>query len=116
MSLVYGGGNAVVWYAPKKDFPYVDGIVPIVISWFLSPIAAAIVCFVIFLAVRTLVLRRQNSTKLAMWVLPVLIIVTIWVNLFFILVSRGSGVLLYLLSASHTCCPCLCSAARAGLI
>lgn len=87
MSLVYGGGNAVTWYAPKKDFPYVDGIVPIVISWFLSPIAAAIVCFVIFLLVRTLVLRRQNSTKLSFYVLPVLIIITIWVNLFFILVS-----------------------------
>lgn len=63
---------------------------PIVISWFLSPIAAAIVCLVIFLLVRTLVLRRQNSTKLAFYVLPLLIIITIWVNLFFILVSGGS--------------------------
>lgn len=73
-------------YEPKADFPYVNGIVPIVISWFLSPIAAAIVCLVIFLLVRTAVLRRSNSTKLAFYVLPLLIIITIWVNLFFILV------------------------------
>lgn len=58
----------------------------IIISWFLSPIAAALVCLIIFLLIRTLVLRRPNSTKVAFWVLPVLIIVTIWVNLFFILV------------------------------
>jgi hypothetical protein len=51
----------------------------IVISWFLSPIAAAVVCLIIFLLVRTLVLRRANCTKVAFYVLPVLIIVTIWV-------------------------------------
>ncbi|WIA17922.1 hypothetical protein OEZ85_009416 [Tetradesmus obliquus] len=83
-SLAYGGGNAVTWYEPKKgSLP--AGIVPIIISWFLSPIAAALVCLIIFLLIRTLVLRRPNSTKVAFWVLPVLIIVTIWVNLFFIL-------------------------------
>uniref|UniRef100_A0A383W377 Phosphate transporter n=1 Tax=Tetradesmus obliquus TaxID=3088 RepID=A0A383W377_TETOB len=83
-SLAYGGGNAVSWYEPKKgSLP--AGIVPIIISWFLSPIAAALVCLIIFILIRTLVLRRANSTKIAFWVLPVLIIVTIWVNLFFIL-------------------------------
>jgi sodium-dependent phosphate transporter len=51
----------------------------IVISWFLSPIAAGVVCLIIFLLIRTVVLRRPNSTKIAFWVLPVLIIVTIWV-------------------------------------
>lgn len=84
-SLAYGGGGAVTWYEPKAEFPYVNGIVPIVISWFLSPIAAALVCLIIFLIVRTLVLRSENSTKRAFYALPLLIIVTIWVNLFFIL-------------------------------
>jgi hypothetical protein len=37
------------------------------------------VCLIIFLLIRTVVLRRPNSTKIAFWVLPVLIIVTIWV-------------------------------------
>lgn len=46
----------------------------------------------IFLIVRTLVLRRKNSTMIAFWVLPVLILITFWINLFFILtrVSRAA--------------------------
>jgi hypothetical protein len=90
-SLVFGGGDAVVWYAPVKDFPYIAGIVPVVISWFLSPLLAALITLVLFLLIRTLVLRRANSAKIAFWVLPVLILMTFFINLFFILVS-GVGV------------------------
>jgi sodium-dependent phosphate transporter len=84
---VYGGGSAVVWYAPAKDFPFIAGIVPVVISWFLSPLLAALITLVLFLAIRTLVLRRAASTKIAFWVLPILILLTFFINLFFILVS-----------------------------
>jgi sodium-dependent phosphate transporter len=28
-ALAFGGGNAVVWYEPKADFPYINGIVPV---------------------------------------------------------------------------------------
>ncbi|WIA09366.1 hypothetical protein OEZ85_008772 [Tetradesmus obliquus] len=61
------------------------GIAPIVISWFMSPLLAALITFVLFLAVRTLVLRRANSTKIAFYVLPLLILLTFFINLFFIL-------------------------------
>lgn len=54
-------------------------LVQIVISWFLSPLAAALIAFIIFVAVRTMVLRRARSTDAAFYVLPVLILVTIWV-------------------------------------
>lgn len=84
-SLVFGGGNAVVWYEPKADFPYIGGITPIVISWFLSPLLAALVTLVLFLIIRTAVLRRVNSTKIAFWVLPLLLLFTFFINLFFIL-------------------------------
>lgn len=103
-SLAFGGANAVVWYEPIPTFPYVAGLVPIVISWFLSPVAAGIVAFVIFLAVRTVVLRRANSTNIAFYVLPVLIIITIWVNLFFILVRAGlNGTAMQALSHALEC-------------
>jgi phosphate/sulfate permease len=49
----------------------------IVISWFLSPLAAALIAFIIFVAVRTVVLRRAMSTDIAFYVLPVLILITI---------------------------------------
>lgn len=84
-ALVFGGGNAVVWYEPKADFPYVGGIAPIVVSWFLSPLLAALITLFLFLIIRTVVLRRKASTKIAFWVLPVLIALTFFINLFFIL-------------------------------
>lgn len=28
-ALAFGGGSAVVWYEPKADFPYINGIVPV---------------------------------------------------------------------------------------
>jgi sodium-dependent phosphate transporter len=84
---VFGGADAVVWFEPVKDFPYVGGIVPVIVSWFLSPLLAALITLVLFLLVRTLVLRRANSTKIAFWVLPVLMMITFFINLFFILVS-----------------------------
>ncbi len=86
-SLVFGGADAVVWYEPSNEFPFMKGIGPIVISWFLSPLLAALITLILFLLVRTLVLRRANSTKIAFWVLPVLMIFTFFINLFFILVS-----------------------------
>ena len=67
-SLVFAGGAGVNWSKKTDTFPYVSGFVPVVLSWFVSPIAAAMVSGIIFLLVRTLVLRRQNSTKVAIWV------------------------------------------------
>eukprot|EP00877_Chromochloris_zofingiensis_P004930 jgi/Chrzof1/14438/Cz09g02260.t1 len=88
-ALAFGGGAAVTWYEPKKDFPYVAGIVPVCLSWVVSPVAAGLVCLIMFLIVRTAVLRRRNSLKIAYWALPVFILVTIFINLFFIL-TKGA--------------------------
>jgi hypothetical protein len=38
-----------------------------------------------FLVIRTFVLRRENSTAWSFYVLPVMLLVTVWVNLFFII-------------------------------
>lgn len=76
-----------MWYEPKADFPYIGGITPVVISWFLSPLLAALVTLILFLIIRTAVLRRANSTKIAFWVLPLLLLLTFFINLFFILVG-----------------------------
>jgi phosphate/sulfate permease len=67
-SLVFAGAKGVNWNKKTPDFPYVSGFVPVVMSWFISPVAAALVSGIIFLIIRTLVLRRQNSTKVAIWV------------------------------------------------
>lgn len=75
--------TVLVWHVvPHHFFNNVVlfcSVLQIVISWVLSPLAAGIVCLVIFLIVRTVVLRRKNSTTMAFYVLPVLLIITIWV-------------------------------------
>ncbi len=40
-------------------------------------------------APRTLILRRQNSTVLAFWALPLLVFKTIIIDIFFILYKAG---------------------------
>ena len=67
-SLVYAGAAGVNWSTRTKTFPYVSGFVPVVLSWFVSPIAAGLVSAIIFLLIKYLVLRRKNSTKIAIWV------------------------------------------------
>jgi phosphate/sulfate permease len=88
-ALVFGGRDGVVWYAPANYFPFIAGIVPVIISWFLSPLLAGLITLIIFLLIRTFVLRRAQSTKIAFWVLPILICLTFFINLFFILVSAA---------------------------
>ena len=94
-ALVFGGANAVIWYEPKDAFPFIGGIVPIIISWILSPLAAALICFIMFLIVRTAVLRRANSTKLAYFLLPIFLLVTVWVNVFFIITKGAKNIVSY---------------------
>ena len=56
------------------------GVVPVVLSWVISPVLAALVSGALFVIIRTLVLRRKNSTAISYWALPAFILVTIWVN------------------------------------
>ena len=55
-----------------------------VLSWVFSPILSALAAMIIFLGVRTAVLRRQNSYFLSLWLLPVFTALTFWIIAFFI--------------------------------
>lgn len=88
-ALVYGGGNAIHWMEPIPEFPFTSGIVPIVISWFSSPLLTAAIGAGIFGSLRAIVLRSSNSTKRAMYTFPVLAVITSWINVFFVL-SKGA--------------------------
>lgn len=84
-TLVWGGNDAIIWVKGTDEFPYVKGLVPIIISWFTSPIMSSILAAVIFLGNRHLVLRRTNSGGIAHFALPPLVFITLFINLFFIL-------------------------------
>lgn len=84
-TLVWKGTDAVIWSEPINEFPYVKGVVPIVVSWVTSPIMSSLLAMTLFFVNRMLVLRRQNSTFLAYYALPPLVFTTVFINLFFIL-------------------------------
>ena len=89
-SLVYKGSNGVVWAEPDTaSFPPYKGVVPIFFSWVFSPLLTATASATIFMLCRTFVLRRQNASKKALYVLPVAVFGTTWINVYFVL-TKGA--------------------------
>lgn len=84
-ALVWDGKDAVVW--AKKDtnsFPPYKGVIAIILSWFIAPILSGLAAALLFFVVRTLVLRRKNAYNLSFWVLPPFVLITSWVNMYFV--------------------------------
>ena len=88
-SLVYGGFDGVMWHQERGDFPYTKGFLPVVLSWFFSPFLGGILSSIIFYLNRLCILRRKNSAILAIWSLPVLLFLTTFINLMFVL-AKGA--------------------------
>lgn len=90
MTIAIKGGDCVVWYAEgeadKMHLP--QGIVAIVMSWFISPLLSAAFAVLLFFTVRTFVLRSANSFDRASVFYPILIWFAVWINAFFIM-SKG---------------------------
>ena len=62
-------------------------------SWFISPILTGFASGSLFLILRTLVLRRKNGATLALFVLPVAVFITFFINIFFVF-TKGAKKLL----------------------
>ena len=96
-AVVYGGGDAVVWSeqvprvpGERRPFPPVKGVVPIVLSWFISPVLTGLSSAFIFNLCRFLVLRRRNAFRCSFYVLPLLVMLTVWINLYFVF-TKGAA-------------------------
>lgn len=63
---------------------------PIILSWFVSPVLTGIGSAIIFGSLRFLVLRRENSYGKSFWVLPPAVMLTTWINVYFVF-TRVSG-------------------------
>ncbi|KAG1676247.1 hypothetical protein FOA52_006465 [Chlamydomonas sp. UWO 241] len=86
-ALVFGGINGVIWYKEKGDFPYLSGFLPIVLSWFFSPIIGGTLAAIFFNICRIFILRSDNSTNRAIWATPLLVAFTLFINVLFVLVK-----------------------------
>lgn len=91
-ALVYGGVDAVIWWKPTDTFPYMSGVVTIIISWFASPLCAGLMAYLLFMALKYGILRRKDSTSWSIWLLPLLLFITVFINVFFILYKGASKV------------------------
>ncbi|PNW72407.1 hypothetical protein CHLRE_16g676757v5 [Chlamydomonas reinhardtii] len=89
-AFVYGGVEAVVWMQPTDRFPFMSGMVPIVLSWFTSPLLCGLATAALFVVLRSAVLRRENSLQLTYVLLPILVLLTVFVNCFFVL-NKGAS-------------------------
>ncbi|KAG2495910.1 hypothetical protein HYH03_006147 [Edaphochlamys debaryana] len=91
-ALVWGGSGAVVWNDKMDEFPYSKGLVPVICSWFVSPLCSGIASAIIFFCTRFFVLRRENSTNLAIYCYPLLVAVTVFINVFFVIYKGAKNV------------------------
>jgi len=107
-SLAYKGEEAIIWNDEADVFPFRKGITVIVLSWFTSPIFAAIASSIIFFLCRTLVLRRQNSFEKTFWIMPFAILLTVFINVFFVL-SKGAGKMILASGDKSWCADAKCS-------
>uniref|UniRef100_A0A383WKG4 Phosphate transporter n=1 Tax=Tetradesmus obliquus TaxID=3088 RepID=A0A383WKG4_TETOB len=90
-ALVYGGGSAVQWATPDPtQFPPYKGVVPIIMSWFFSPVLTGLASALIFSVIRALVMRRKNAADLVFWVLPPAVFITLFINVFFVF-TKGAA-------------------------
>jgi len=89
-SIVVGGGWGVQWNTQQGSFPYSKGLLPVVLSWFFSPVIGGSLGAIIFLLNRTFILRSKHSMNRALWSIPVLIFITFFINLMFVL-AKGAA-------------------------
>jgi len=89
-SLVYKGADGVVWTKSLPDFPYVTGVVPIVISWVSSPIITAAFSAIIYKLVQYFIVQSKHSVYRSVYLLPPVVFATFFIESFFIL-SKGAS-------------------------
>ncbi|KAI0565835.1 Phosphate transporter [Gracilaria domingensis] len=85
VGLAFRGGSAVVWISSGSGFGKLKGLVGVILSWIISPVLSAILAIVMFLIVRTLVLRRKEPLKAGYLFMPLFYGITISVTIFFII-------------------------------
>jgi sodium-dependent phosphate transporter len=93
-ALVFGGKDGVLWISkdPTTIPPY-KGVVPIVLSWFVSPVFTGVCSAIIFWLLRTFILRSPHASTRVYYVLPLLVLCTTWLNIYFVFTKGAKKML-----------------------
>lgn len=88
MALAAKGNDAVVWYKfddDKSALKKFSGVAPVIASWVISPFLSGCFAVILFGSVRTLILRKEDSERRAYLFFPLLVGLTVTINLYFII-------------------------------
>jgi sodium-dependent phosphate transporter len=103
MALALDSGG-VIWSRSKDEFPYITGMLPIFLSWIVSPVMCAIITVILFFFIRMFILRSPHGFMRAFYFLPVLVGGIFWLIVSFIIqtgakndtwTDRGDGFATY---------------------
>lgn len=87
MALAFKGRDAVVWYeydGDKSALNKFKGVAPVIASWVISPILSGCFAVILFFGVRTMILRKDDSERRAYLFFPILVGLTVAINVYFI--------------------------------
>ena len=86
-ALIWAGKDGVIWARRQSSgaFPPYSGLVSIVLAWFIAPLLTGLASALFFTIIRTVILRRKQALQLSFWLLPVAVLATSWVNIYFVL-------------------------------
>mmetsp|Transcript_129887 Transcript_129887/g.296105 ORF Transcript_129887/g.296105 Transcript_129887/m.296105 type:complete len:518 (-) Transcript_129887:138-1691(-) len=91
MTIAAKGGSCVVWHKDTDQFPFVKGVSAIVVSWILSPLFSGVGAAILYLFVRTFILRSENSYTRAFIFYPFLLASAITLYTFFTIYKGAKG-------------------------
>ena len=99
MTISLVGSDCVIWYKSTDTFPYIGGVMGIVLSWFISPIFSGIASSIIFYISRSLVLTSSFESKRLNILYPIIVGSTLSINSFFIIYKGAKGLNLHKIEA-----------------
>lgn len=89
VGLAFRGTGAVIWLSSGSGLKRLKGMLGVILSWVVSPVLSGIFGVIIFLIVRTTVLRAANPYKNGFIFLPFFYAFTVAITIFFI-IYKGS--------------------------
>lgn len=92
MTIAIKGSNCVIWYKPKNTFPYVGGVLGMVLSWFISPLLSGLISSSLYGIIRITILRKKYEDKYIFYAFPLLVGITMLLNSFFIFYKGAKGI------------------------
>jgi sodium-dependent phosphate transporter len=100
MTIALAGTECVIWYKQVDSFPYVGGVIGIVMSWVISPLFSGLLSSLLFALVRSQVLRYSYESKRLNYIYPLLVGGTLVINSFFIIYKGAKGLGLHNIEAA----------------